>query len=117
MTVEVRRALSLALVVDVDVSVPVSGLTQQDLVDLPPLLGPGQRVEVVDALVQMGPDGSTVLTLGESLVERLRALHAGSLARSCVLCGCTDLSACPGGCWWVTAEVCSMCAPIGLVPS
>lgn len=25
----------------------------------------------------------------------------------CVLCGCTDLQACPGGCSWVIEGVCS----------
>ncbi len=35
--------------------------------------------------------------------------------RRCVRCGCTDLQACAGGCWWITAEgdeydVCSACA-------
>lgn len=32
----------------------------------------------------------------------------------CVVCGCTDERACPGGCWWVDngslADVCSACA-------
>lgn len=28
----------------------------------------------------------------------------------CRLCGCTDDRACPGGCYWVTAELCSACA-------
>ena len=28
----------------------------------------------------------------------------------CRLCGCTNHSACPGGCWWVTEDLCSACA-------
>jgi hypothetical protein len=29
--------------------------------------------------------------------------------RKCRVCGCTDARACPGGCWWVDAELCSAC--------
>lgn len=31
--------------------------------------------------------------------------------RSCRYCGCTDDRACPGGYSWVSADVCSACAP------
>lgn len=27
--------------------------------------------------------------------------------RACRYCGCTDDRACPGGCFWVTGDVCS----------
>ena len=27
----------------------------------------------------------------------------------CRECGCTDERACPGGCWWVEADLCSAC--------
>lgn len=27
----------------------------------------------------------------------------------CRDCGCTNLSACPGGCWWVDDDLCSSC--------
>jgi hypothetical protein len=30
--------------------------------------------------------------------------------RACRVCGCTDDRACPGGCWWVEADLCSSCA-------
>lgn len=30
--------------------------------------------------------------------------------RSCRYCGCDDDHACPGGCFWVLADVCSQCA-------
>lgn len=30
----------------------------------------------------------------------------------CRGCGCTDLAACPGGCWWVAAGLCSRCWPV-----
>lgn len=30
--------------------------------------------------------------------------------RACRECGCTDIHACPGGCSWVEADLCSGCA-------
>lgn len=30
-------------------------------------------------------------------------------ARMCRVCGCTDQDGCPGGCWWVEADLCSAC--------
>lgn len=30
--------------------------------------------------------------------------------RTCRGCGCTDLRACPGGCYWVRPDFCSACA-------
>lgn len=35
------------------------------------------------------------------------------LKRRCSKCGCTDDHACPGGCWWIGAELCSQCGPSG----
>lgn len=32
--------------------------------------------------------------------------------KTCRGCGCTDARACPGGCSWVTADLCSACAPL-----
>lgn len=29
--------------------------------------------------------------------------------RKCRVCGCHDQQACPGGCWWVGADLCSAC--------
>jgi primosomal protein N' len=28
----------------------------------------------------------------------------------CVVCGCSELNACPGGCVWATKTMCSRCA-------
>lgn len=33
--------------------------------------------------------------------------------RACRSCGCTDARACPGGCWWVEADLCSTCQDTG----
>jgi len=30
--------------------------------------------------------------------------------RKCRVCGCTDIQACPGGCYWVEDNLCSACA-------
>jgi hypothetical protein len=32
------------------------------------------------------------------------------MTQSCRECGCTNLSACDGGCWWVEDNLCSSCA-------
>lgn len=31
------------------------------------------------------------------------------MTQACRECGCTNLSACPGGCWWVEDDLCSSC--------
>jgi hypothetical protein len=30
----------------------------------------------------------------------------------CRVCGCSNLSACAGGCWWVEDDLCSSCVPM-----
>lgn len=40
-------------------------------------------------------------------VEDFRCLNCGELI--CVLCGCTENHACPGGCFRVRSGVCSEC--------
>lgn len=41
----------------------------------------------------------------------------GSSGGVCLFCGCTSDDACPGGCWWVTAQLCSACCRrAGVVP-
>lgn len=32
------------------------------------------------------------------------------MTQICRVCGCTNFSACAGGCWWVEDELCSACA-------
>lgn len=31
------------------------------------------------------------------------------MTQACRSCGCTNFSACPGGCWWVEDDLCSSC--------
>lgn len=40
------------------------------------------------------------------LVDR----HRARISR-CRVCGCTDIQACEGGCWWVEPDLCSACKP------
>lgn len=40
--------------------------------------------------------------------------HTGTVTdlfddRTCRTCGCTDTSACDGGCWWAEPDLCSTC--------
>lgn len=35
--------------------------------------------------------------------------HLFAAPATCRVCGCTDESACPTGCWWVEPDLCSRC--------
>ena len=37
------------------------------------------------------------------------ALSSTETKRRCRVCGCTETTACPGGCHWVEADLCSSC--------
>lgn len=37
------------------------------------------------------------------------ACLAAPTGRACRVCGCTEQAACPGGCAWVEADLCSAC--------
>lgn len=43
-----------------------------------------------------------------------RAAYEMPEQRVCTKCGCSDWDACANGCWWVTEELCSNCAPAQL---
>ena len=45
--------------------------------------------------------------MAEAAAERL-LMEASSEGR-CALCGCRQLAACPGGCFWVVPGLCSSC--------
>jgi len=52
--------------------------------------------------------------MNKRVAKRGDAKIRGVLAvrvRSCRICGCTDLRACPDGCWWVGDRLCSACLP------
>lgn len=38
------------------------------------------------------------------------------MTQRCRVCGCSNLSACPGQCWWVEDDLCSSCT-VACVPS
>lgn len=47
---------------------------------------------------------------GQAGARRRRKLRQARLGvRKCRRCGCTENSACDGGCWWVDVDLCSRC--------
>ena len=65
-------------------------------------------------------DGSVVVTdVGPGIGHCCGLLYADGLdgvevyeipERTCRVCGCSELDACPGGCAWVGEDLCSRCA-------
>lgn len=61
-----------------------------------------------------------VLATDEEIRVAMSEYAAGEAARQariaagiedvCVVCGCSDTRACPGGCFWVAPGLCSRCA-------
>jgi hypothetical protein len=49
--------------------------------------------------------------------ERIEAIERELGMPRCRVCGCTDDRACPGGCYWVEADLCSSCVPQARPPS
>ena len=41
-----------------------------------------------------------------------RARPSTGRIRRCRVCGCTGSTACPGGCYWAGADICSACARV-----
>lgn len=58
-----------------------------------------------------GPDAPPADQVAEAW--RLGAAVAAAAAgrRICRICGCWELEACDGGCWWVADDLCSRCGP------
>lgn len=54
----------------------------------------------------------------EISIARLQEADRDLGARFCRSCGCTDLHACEGSCWWVDEDLCSSCRDVdpGLDP-
>lgn len=42
--------------------------------------------------------------------REMQALLEAGVIHQCRVCGCTELSACEGGCIWATEDLCSRCA-------
>lgn len=53
--------------------------------------------------------GSTIRIKGKAAHAFVLALSASM--RRCRFCGCHEMAACPGGCSWTGAELCSACTP------
>ena len=45
----------------------------------------------------------------QGIERRMRKIQKET-PKKCRVCGCTDYKACPGGCYWVEADLCSQCA-------
>lgn len=97
-----------------------------DRVAARPLYGPGgefdQALEVLLDTSQIEPqahvDGHARYVIADPGRSRLddpeqdpREAFYEQL-QACRECGCTDAEACPGGCSWVEADLCSACAPL-----
>ncbi|MDB5447604.1 MAG: hypothetical protein JWQ97_2921 [Phenylobacterium sp.] len=39
------------------------------------------------------------------------AWNMAAQRRTCRVCGCWEMEACDGGCWWVEDDLCSACEP------
>ncbi len=77
--------------------------------------------ETIDTISRHGYTPGVLLVPGmpeaDDQGQALEALEAfchrvqQSLApRACRVCGCTNDRACPGGCYWVERDLCSVCA-------
>lgn len=49
--------------------------------------------------------------MGDAHLAALQHADRAAGARACRACGCTDRYACPPGCGWVEADLCSACVP------
>lgn len=67
------------------------------------------NAHLFDALLVLLMVGAPLL--GASAVLLATRCRNGDLA--CIVCGCTDSCACPGGCGWVSIDppLCSTCSP------
>ena len=48
----------------------------------------------------------------QALYRELKNRFSFLKERKCRVCGCTDVCACPGGCYWVEDDLCSDCIEI-----
>lgn len=54
--------------------------------------------------------GSVKRTLRQAIDTAMQPRPDPAPVRACRICGCTDMRACPGGCFWVESDLCSACA-------
>lgn len=45
------------------------------------------------------------------VLKKAELINVQEVSAICRRCGCTAWEACPGGCEWVEADLCSACAP------
>jgi len=53
---------------------------------------------------------STVDVRVEKDLRTITEIERPESIKACRVCGCTQERACPGGCYWVEADLCSACA-------
>lgn len=63
----------------------------------------------VDALIEIGERLGELVDLVREAWDQERTPASPTVERICRYCGCTDEQACPGGCSWVTDDLCSAC--------
>lgn len=51
----------------------------------------------------------TLLEIANATTKPIKGEPEKLWPRRCRECGCTDLRACDGGCWWVEGDLCSSC--------
>ncbi len=78
----------------------------------------------VDLLDRLAPADNPLArqVVGEAVARAYahgQAVVRNSLAgrRVCRVCGCWELHACEGGCWWVAEDLCSTCDRYGPPPA
>jgi hypothetical protein len=55
-------------------------------------------------------DSKTMSELAKGLFARYLLSLGYDVDRGCRVCGCTDWTACEGGCGWVDDDLCTACA-------
>ena len=65
-----------------------------------------RRISIVDGVID-GPTGfARAFAYGQALGANIVKGR-----RACRICGCWELEACSGGCFWVAQDLCSQCSP------
>lgn len=68
-----------------------------------------KQEDMPDRVVCVCPSEETADRVVRALLD---ADTFGGGERTCRVCGCSQFDACPGGCYWVEADLCSRCADL-----
>lgn len=74
---------------------------------------PAGNTVTINGEPDMDPKTLQVLT---TISDLAYVQYSSASVPTCLMCGCTDGHACPGGCWWANDErtLCSACAPTAI---